>query len=508
MNKKKETRASSLSRRNFLKLSGLAAGSTLLNAACRASRIPTPTLTPTNSSLASPAVAHTVVPLSTATPGAANTGTTATPFPAAGTPTPPAVVAPPNNIIWIGVDAVRADHVSCYGYTRPTTPNLDEWISRQGVRFQNATTVTPWTFPASAAMMTGHTPSVYGLDWDHIGLPNEARTLAEYLKAAGYYTVGIVSAPFIRAKYGFSRGFDVYSDQLGSGRPTSYRGQANELNNVTLDWLASSNAPGNRPLFLYLYYFDPHTWYNPVPPYDTLYDPDYTGPLTAKLYADGRDTTEGKLTLTARDVEHLLALYDGEITYWDYYLGQILEALDKRKLLDQALVIVTADHGDMFGEHHLWTHGNCLYEDLLHVPLLMRFPGVIQAGLVAETPVQNMDLMPTILDWVGIQSQEKLHGASLRALAQGATNVAARDVFSELPGVTDPNNWAYWLAPRDNLFSVRRGPWKLIHHANAPEADELYRLNAASPYETENLISSQAELAGELRQAVQDYFNL
>ena len=512
MNKKVGTHALSLSRRDFLRLSGLAAGSALLKAACQAPPILTPTLTPAASPAASPAATSTAAPLSrataTATPIAANISPAATLSPTVVAPTPTAVVAPPRNIIWIGVDAVRADHVSSYGYARPTTPNLDAWMGRQGVRFQKATTVTPWTFPASAAMMTGRTPSAYGLDWDHTTLPNKARTLAEYLRAAGYYTVGVVAAPFVRAKNGFSQGFDIYEDRLTYSRPTSYRGQANELNNLTLNWLAGSSVPGKRPLFLYLYYFDPHTWYNPMPPYDTLYDPDYTGPVTAKVYADGRDTTEGKVTLTARDVEHLLALYDGEITYWDYYLGQILTALDKRKLLDQALVIVTSDHGDMFGEHHLWTHGNCLYEELLHVPLLMRFPGVIQPGLVVETPVQNMDVMPTILDWAGVKAQEKLHSVSLRALAQGAGDVAARDVFSELPGVTDPKNWAYWLAPRDHLFSVRRGPWKLIHHANAPQADELYQLNAASPYETENLISSQADLAGKLRQAVREHFGL
>ena len=512
MNRKVGTHASSLSRRDFLRLSGLAAGSALLNAACQAPPILTPTLTPAASPAASPAATSTAIQLSrataTATPIAANISPVATPSPTVVAPTPTAVVPPPHNIIWIVVDALRADHVSSYGYARPTTPNLDEWIGRQGVRFQNVTTATPWTFPASAAMMTGRTPSAYGLDWDHTNLPNKARTLAEYLQAAGYHTVGLVSAPFIRGDRGFSQGFDVYEDRLARGHPTSYRGLANELNNLTTSWLAGSRGPGKRPLFLFLYYFDPHTWYNPVPPYDTLYDPDYRGPVTSKVYADGRDTTEDKVKLTARDVEHLQALYDGEITYWDHYLGQMLTALDKRKLLDQALVIMTSDHGDMFGEHYLWTHGNCLYEDVLRVPLLMRFPAVIQPGLVVETPVQNMDVMPTILDWAGIRVQEELHAVSLRALAQGASDVAARDVFSELPGVTDPKNWAYWLAPRDHLFSIRRGPWKLIHHANAPQADELYQLNAASPYETENLISSQADLAGKLRQAVQEHFGL
>lgn len=506
MTPKNGVRVSSLSRRDFLRLSGLVAGSALLDAACQAPPSATPTRKPVVLPTSSPVPPPTVAPLAKATSTVASG--TATPAYTVVAPTPTAVVAPPRNIVWIGADALRADHVSAYGYSRQTTPNLDAWIGHQGVRFQNASTVTPWTFPASAAMMTGHTPSAYGLDWDHTNLPNTAHTIAEYLQSAGYHTVGFVSAPYVRAKYGFSRGFDIYDDRIGSGHPTSAHGQANEMNDLILDWLARSNLPGQQPLFLYLYYFDPHTWYDPVPPYDTLYDPDYTGSMTAKVYADGRDATEGKVVPTARDVEHLFALYDGEITYWDYYLGQILTALDERKLLDQTLVIMTADHGDMFGEHNLWTHGNCLYEELLRVPLLMRFPGVIQPGLVVDAPVQNMDIMPTILDWAGIPAQEQLHGVSLRALAQGAKNVAERDVFSELPGVTDPRNWAYWLAPRDQLFSIRRGSWKLIHHANAPEADELYQLSPSSPYETENQLASLPDLAEELRQAVRAHFAL
>jgi arylsulfatase len=455
-----------LSRRDFLKLSGLTAGSAALTALGRYA-------------LARPLAS-------------AITSTAAAP-----------------NIILIVVDALRSDHVSADGYSRTTTPNLDAWIASQGVSFRRATSTAPWTYPANAAMLTGRGPASLGVPWfdSNANLPAHVTTLAEHLHAAGYYTAGFVSAEYVRGFRGFARGFDLYDDAVAQNNPvTSASGLAGEINNRAVSWLQTAWTSGQQPLFLFLYYFDPHTWYNPPQPYDVLYDPTYAGTLALpNWYRDGQDVVSGLYVPTPADVQHLLALYDGEIKYCDDRLGEMLAALQARQLLDNTLVVLTADHGDMFGEHGKWNHTNCLYEEVLRVPLFMRYSGVISPGRVVDTPVQNMDLMPTILDWTGIPIPPTMQAISLRPLAEGRTG-SARDLFSEMDGIPDPSHPFYWIAPHHDLRSIQRGAWKYIHHVQAPDADELYQLNANSPYETDNVILSDPAVAQELRQAILDWF--
>lgn len=227
--------------------------------------------------------------------------------------------------------------------------------------------------------------------------------------------------------------------------------------------------------------------------------------MTPDVYRDGQDVVAGLITPTARDLEHVLALYDGEITYFDFYLGEMLTYLQNNNFLANALVMATSDHGDMFGEHGLWTHGNALYEEVLRVPLLMRYPGVIAPGLVVNAPVQNMDLMPSILDWAGIPIPTEVQAVSLRPLAEGG-GMPARDIFSEQDGMIDPNGWAAWIAPYENLRAVKRNGWKFIHHQGFSASDELYLLNAGSLYESDNQVLGQPVLAQELLQAVLDFY--
>jgi arylsulfatase A-like enzyme len=412
------------------------------------------------------------------------------------------------NVILVIVDSLRFDHVSANGYLRPATPNLDAWVASQGVSFQDATSPSAWTFPASAAMITGQSPFRLDASWDNTTLPADVTTLTEYLHEAGYYTAGFVSSTFLFTGRGFARGFDKYDDSVAF-HPNSYQGVAGELGNLVLNWLTMwTQQAWSQPLFIFLYYFDPHTWYYPLAPYDTLYDPTYSGTLTPQVYRDSQDVVSGLIVPTQRDIEHLLALYDGEISYWDAQLGQVFSQLQSEQLLDDALIIVTSDHGEAFGEHEKWMHGNCLYEEVLRVPLIMRYSGVIPPGTRVSAPVQNMDLMPTVLDWLSIPIPADLDAVSLRSLAEGSASTMARDVFGELDGVNDPSHWAYWNAPRDHLRCVKRDGWKYIHHMNRSSVDELYQLDPNSIYETDNLIVSEPAQAQELRQAVLNWFGI
>ncbi|CAG1773180.1 partial Choline-sulfatase, partial [uncultured bacterium] len=283
------------------------------------------------------------------------------------------------------------------------------------------------------------------------------------------------------------------------------------INQAAMNWIDSTWTPAlssTQPLFLFLYYFDPHTWYDPPPPYATLYDPTYTGTFTTAVYADSENVVNGTLIPSARDVEYLQALYDGEITYWDSQLGVLLNFLETRHVLDNSLIIVTSDHGELFGEHGQWTHRNSVYEEALHVPLIMRYTGVISAGLHITEPVQLTDVTPTILDWLSLSIPPGLDGQSLKPLTQGVHPTQPRAIFSEIDAITNPSVPGYWLALRYELRAVRQGDWKYIYTIGLTSSDALYALQPASLYETNNVILSEPATASMLRQLLIDKFRL
>lgn len=409
------------------------------------------------------------------------------------------------NVIFIMVDSLRSDHVSAYGYGRDTTPNLDAWVAAQGVRFTEATAPSSWTYPTNAAILTSHTPSsidvVYG---DMNGRLPEAETLlAEYLHEAGYATAGFVSAFWVWERFGFNQGFDHYVHTRGD--------RADEVNQLAMTWLDDNwtavQAAG-KPLFLYLYYFDPHTYYDAPPPYDTLYDSTYTGTLTAAAYAHGEPVVSGVIVPTARDVEHLIALYDGEIRYWDEQMGQMFAYLDGLGVLDNSVIVVTSDHGQMFGEHGKWVHRNSLYEEVLRVPLLLRYPGVVTADTAVSAPVQGMDITPTILDLLNLPVPDHMQGDSLVPLLQGDTWPADRPIYSEMDSVTDPAHPAYWIAPRTDLFAVKQAGWKYVHALGGRSDDLLLQVGDSSVYEGPNEIAAEPEKAAALYDDLVRRFNL
>jgi arylsulfatase A-like enzyme len=412
------------------------------------------------------------------------------------------------NIVFIVVDALRADHVSSYGYHRQTTPNVDAWVAEKGTLFTDVTAASSWTNPSNGALLTSHIPSSIDTVWSDMDrrIPAEEMMLAEYLQDAGYYTAGFVGNWWMQARFGYDQGFDAYGKTVG---PNLTR--ASTLNDLATEWLDQNLEDINddgQPLFLFLYYMDPHTWYDPPPPYDTKYDTTYTGTLTAEVYGHGHDVVAGEMVPSQRDIEHLIALYDGEISYWDFYLGEMFKQLEASGVLDNSIVIITSDHGQMFGEHGKWVHRNSLYEEVLRVPLLISYPGTVTAGQVFTTPVNMMDITPTLLDMVDLAVPSHMDGESLLPLMQGAAAPEDRSIISEMAGETDPNSDAYWIAPRTDLYSVKKEGWKLIHVQQARQQDELYAVRPSSVYEQENLVSQEVEKSAELFQELQEWFGV
>ncbi len=408
------------------------------------------------------------------------------------------------NVIFIVVDALRADHVSSYGYERPTTPNVDAFMAN-GARFADATTPSSWTFPSNAGMLTGRMPTRIRMnDWGSLSavVPQEELMLAEALKSGGYQTVGFVNNYYLDKQFGMEQGFDLYQRLVDSE-------MAADLNRMAFNWLDTGGATADKPLFLFMYYYDPNSWYDPPPPYDTLYDSTYTGTLTPEVFQHGQKVVSGEIVPTPRDVEHLIALYDGEITYWDNHLGRFLNRLAAEGLLDNAVVVLTSDHGQMFGEHGKWVHRNSLYEEVLRVPLFIHFPGVVPAGKVINTPVSTADLMPTVLDLVGLPLPGGLDGANLRPLLLGQPNqLGGRPIYAEMEAETSPSSPGYWIAPRFDLRSVKEGGWKYILEVNNPAGNALYNLRPNPLYEPANVIADYPQMGARLHDQIYDWFRL
>jgi arylsulfatase len=414
----------------------------------------------------------------------------------------------PPHVILIMVDTLRSDHVSAYGYARPTTPQLDTWLAVQGTHFTNASSPAPWTFPANAGILTGKEPAnlhINWAQWQHpdTEIPATEILLAEHLQSAGYTTAGFITSHFVRGRFGFSQGFDLYVEQI---RSSDHKVWGEELNVTVMNWL-TNEWDSSQPLFLYLYYFDPHVWYNPPAPYDTLYDATYTGTLTADVYQDSRPVVEGNLIPTPRDIEHLIALYDGSITYWDTHFGEMMAFLDSMGLLANSIVILTSDHGEMFGEHGLWAHRGSLYEEVLRVPFIVRYPGVVAANQVITAPISTIDVLPTVLDLLDMPVPP-MDAVSLAGLLRGeATPAFDRPVYSQADAVTHPDLPAYWLGPHQELRAVQQEGWKYIY-AFAQTEQELYQLQPHSLYETANIIQTNLGQADLLHNQLSQWFFL
>ncbi|MCX5637743.1 MAG: sulfatase, partial [Planctomycetota bacterium] len=263
---------------------------------------------------------------------------------------------PPANVILITISTLRADHVSCLGYKKDTTPNLDAF-ARENVLFRNAFATSSWMMPAHGSIFTSLYPSVHGATHIDKKLADEHCTLAEILKDNGYYCVGFCCNPRLDEEHGFAQGFDFYDDytvsmilhSLALGNEEDFdinRQRTNALiNDAAIGWLQNNT---HKPFFIFVHYYDNHWDYLPPPSYRDLYDPKYVGPI------GGTEIAREPLFSNPpsdRDIEHIVALYDGEVKQTDNDLGEMLKVLKEKGLLANSIVIIMGDHGEQFYEH-------------------------------------------------------------------------------------------------------------------------------------------------------------
>jgi arylsulfatase A-like enzyme len=310
-------------------------------------------------------------------------------------------------LVWISQDTVRADHLASYGYERETTPAFDR-LSRRWTVFERAIAPASWTLPSMASQFTSRYPSFHG-----VGIRERPErqyvSLFEALAGAGFTTLGATGNPLLSGDFDFTRGFDAY---------WLVEDGAAELNRVVLKHLDETEG-GDVALFLH--YMDPHFPYDPPPPFDARFAAGYEGP------ADGRNFESfGPEDLD--DVAHVRALYDGDLAWTDAQIGALLAELGKRGLLENALLVYSADHGEEFLDHGGWTHSRTLYSEVLHVPFAVRVPGVPPARAVKH--VSLVDLAPTVLEHFGIEVPASFQGRSLLPLIRGG-DLPPRPIFAE-----------------------------------------------------------------------------
>jgi len=343
---------------------------------------------------------------------------------------------PALNVILITISSLRADHVSCFGYGRDTTPHFDRFAAEH-VCFRNAFATSGWMMPAHGSLFTSLYPSCHGATHIDRTLGAECTTLAEILADNGYYCAGFCCGPRLDAEHGFARGFHVYDDQSVVGllqamafdQPASVdlnRQRTNDLiNDAATGWLRSNT---HHPFFLFVHYYDNHWDYLPPEPYRSLYDPNYTGLLSGTRIA--REPLYSNPP-GERDVEHLMALYDGEVRQTDEDLGELLATLQDRGLFENSMIVILGDHGEEFYEHgHTSHHG--VYDELIHIPLAISVPCV--GRRTTDALVSQVDLLPTVLDGVGIPVPEWCQGRSLMGVVEGRVQSANAFVVAEYTG--------------------------------------------------------------------------
>lgn len=366
------------------------------------------------------------------------------------------------NVILISIDSLRPDHLGCYGYARPTSPEIDR-IAAEGALFEVATSSSSWTLPSHAAMFTSLPDRVHGCFDDGRWLDGSRRTLAEAFRDAGYATAGFFAGPYLHPTFGFAQGFDAYHDctsysqltikTLKEGNPgghlnaLSHRDITNPI--VEREVTRMLDAHDGRPLFAFIHLWDVHYDYIPPEPYRSMFDPDYRGKVDGSRVLMAAQKPDD---WTERDVAHLRALYDGEIRCTDDALKRILAALEQRGLLENAIVVITADHGEAFYEHGRQGHRHSLFEEETRIPLVVHYPRTIRPGQRITHPAQMIDIAPTLLMLAGVDPLPDALGRSLFDV-QGKPTFAAPDkpAVLELVGA----------AAGIHQIALRTASWKL-----------------------------------------------
>ena len=395
---------------------------------------------------------------------------------------------PRPNILLITLDTTRWDYVSAYGQREKVTPAVDK-LAEEGVVYRNAISTSSWTLPSHASMFTGLLPTFHGAHYVKTDaeidgeifkanrLAPDLPTLAEELKKAGYRTGAVIGGPLLHSRFGVDRGFDYYNDQdLRSHKGVEFYRSASDTTRLATDWLKSHvHMSEGEPFFLFLNYFDAHNPYIPPEPWG---DPDVPEELVAIHDGHYEGVFKGDRELTEEESRVLTSQYSGEISFMDKQIERLFFELKFLGVYETTMIVVTSDHGESFGEHRLLGHGRALYEELIRVPLIIKYPLDDSKTGIIERRVSTVSLMPTLLEYIGHEVPDTVASGTLDEEDQILVAESTRDIA-----------WIVAFGKRFDKDSkaLYDGNYKLIW--NSTGEHELYDI-VADPSEEKNLFGT------------------
>lgn len=419
------------------------------------------------------------------------------------------------NVIFISLDTLRADHLSTYGYERNTSPNIDNFASKS-ILFENAISNATWTTPAHISLFT----SLYTLSHKIFGsedvLSDDIITLPESLKPYGYTTAAFTGGAFAMSpKSGLGRGFDSYEQLDYTNVPVEEVKKSSihylDESNPVFEWLKNNH---DKKFFLFFHTFSVHEPYVAIKNYSTMFDSEYDGAILdseeelldivwdtyQRQYREKIRDDSGQEemfvsfvreiigstidTSDPRDRQHLMAGYDGKIFQTDEFIGFFLKRLEELELFDNTIIVLLSDHGEEFWDHGKTVHGQQLYEETIHVPLIIYNPRA-RGGARVTQQAQLIDVMPTVLDMLEINPPYGIQGKSLLPAIKGTAE-------------EDFNKYVFSVQYLGDVgTSVRTNEWKLIFKIDG--SHELYNL-ISDPRERKNLIDERQDVFLELRE--------
>jgi len=381
------------------------------------------------------------------------------------------------NIVLIILDCLRADHLGCYGYERDTSPNIDA-LAENGLIFSNAFSQGGYTVASIPSIFTSKFPLSHGVFLNNGNkLDADEPTLAKILKNNGYATAGFTGGGYTSHAYGFGLGFDLYKE-------TDW-GDMKEVNQLAFDWLETKQE---KPFFLFLHSYSIHDPFSPPEPFSKLYAANYNGQLKnigldcflfeeinkgvltlskedmeyiASIYSRPlfEKINKETLTINKEDMEYIISQYDGGIRYCDEHMGKLFKKIDSLGLASNTIIILTSDHGEDLMDHGTISHGD-IYDTGIHVPLIIKYPCLFPKNKKISPIVRSIDILPTILDALGLPIEPEMEGKSMLPLAFRKEDKQERAVFSF--GVHSKLKYRIAMRPKKMRISLRIKDWKLI----------------------------------------------
>lgn len=409
-------------------------------------------------------------------------------------------------IILISVDTLRADHLGSYGYSQNTSPKID-LLASDGVTFLDTYAASPWTLPSHVSLLTSLHSVHHQVYYDDESMDPSLITLADVLRERNFYCAAFTGGGFVSSVYGFSKGFDSYSDDAGS---VFRQDSAEHLFSMVSRWLESHK---DKSFFLFLHTYQPHNPYACPYPYKTMFleEGAQWRHLDLTSFLGGKPGIFRELTEDQR--RNVIGLYDGEIRYTDEKLiGPLIERLKEIGIYDQTLIVFTSDHGEEFYDHGGWGHGHSLYNESLKVPLVIKFPGSLHRGQRISSFVSLVDVFPTILEEIGADVEGlEIDGRSLLSLIRGKEKGEREFLADIAPNILDSH-----IPQR---IAMNKGEVKLILNKRFTREDleffddvppsldpvEIYDLSQ-DPSEQNNIASHRAELANQIIERINQIY--